>query len=84
MGKLTKAQETLKAHWFAFCDADPVPPDFTEEMEAAGLVEIRPVVSGDIEGDDFAAERGIVPGGMIWVLTPAGRAALARAQETSR
>jgi len=65
----------LRAYWADFCDCDPYPDDFPERMEAAGLIEIDSVSDIDLESA-FAAERGIEPGGSVWRLTPAGRAAL--------
>lgn len=62
----------LRAYWDAFCDADPCPDDFQYRMEAAGFITLRAVVEDDLD-DAFAAERGIVEGGTIWVLTPVGR-----------
>lgn len=73
-GELSPATE-LGAYWDAFCDADPAPDDFIDRMEAAGLVVLEGVTDEDLD-DAFAAERGIEPGGMIYRLTPAGRAAL--------
>lgn len=71
---LTPMQK-LRDLWCDFCDADPVPPSFLGEMEAAGLIECVPVTAEALD-DVFAAKRGIELGGMMWVLTPAGRAAL--------
>jgi len=67
----------LHEHWDAFCDADraDIPEDFEESMEAAGLIEFASVTENDLD-DAFAEERGIAPGGAIWRLTKAGRAAL--------
>lgn len=77
MDKLTEAQRDLREHWSDFCDADPFEgyDTFTERMEAAGLIDLVEVDDEALE-DPFAAERGIYPGGMMWGLTPAGRAAL--------
>lgn len=74
--KLT-AHEDLRLHWDDFCDADLFEgrDTFVERMEAAGLIELVPVNDEALE-EAFAAERGIEPGGNMWVLTPAGRAAL--------
>ena len=74
--KLTEERE-LVAHWGDFCDADPFDgsDNFPERMEAAGLIELVPVTDEALE-DPFAYERGIERGGMMWQLTPAGRAAL--------
>jgi hypothetical protein len=65
----------LRAHWGAFCDADPTPDDFIDRMEAAGYARLRSVKRADLEGS-FASERGIYAGGQIWELTAKGRAAL--------
>ena len=70
-----KAAVELRDWWSAFCDADYLPEEFEERMEEAGLIELVPV-DDDALDDAFAAERGIVPGGMMWVATKAGRAAL--------
>ena len=72
--RLAPADE-LRAFWAARCDADAYPEDFDERMEAAGLITLDAVDDDDLE-DAFAYERGIEPGGMVWRLTPAGRAAL--------
>lgn len=76
------AAQKLRAHWGDFCDADPTPEGFAEEMEAAGFIEVDAVTEDDLESP-FAAERGIEPGGSIWRLTASGRASLA-AQAVSR
>ena len=65
----------LAAYWDAFCDAEQVPDDFVDRMEDAGLVSLEDVTDEDLY-DVFASERGIEPGGMIYRLTSAGRAAL--------
>lgn len=49
-------------------------------MEAAGYIELVPV-DDDALDSAFAAERGIEPGGMMWQLTDAGRAALEQSRE---
>lgn len=73
--RLTEAEwrdrEMLRAHWDAFSQADPVPEDFINRMEAAGFAAIRPVRKRDLE-ESFAAERGIEPDGMLWELTRKG------------
>lgn len=66
------AEQKLRALWHVFCDADPVPPEFVDEMEAAGFATLRPVTKDDLE-ESFAAERGIEAGGSVWVLTAAGQ-----------
>lgn len=81
MRRLTEAEwrtlDEFRKHWDSFCDADYFKGahDFSERMEAAGLVELVPV-DDDALNDAFAEERGIVSGGMMWVLTEAGRLAL--------
>ena len=75
-GGLAPAVE-LEAYWDAFCDCDPSPDDFADRMEAAGLIFLDGVTDDDLD-DAFASERGIEPGGLIWRLTPAGRAALSQ------
>ena len=67
--------DEFRRDWNAFCDADPVAPDFAERMEAAGFIELVPVDDEALD-DPFAYERGIEPGGLMWDLTPAGRSAL--------
>jgi hypothetical protein len=69
--------EDLRAHWHAFCDADPFEGSdtFADRMEAAGFIHLRPVTVYDLQ-DAFAAERGIQRGGMLWELTDAGHAAV--------
>ncbi len=74
-----RLREELRQYWTAFCDADPVPGDFIDKMEAAGFVEIRPVTRDDLQSD-FAEERGIYKGGTVWDLTPKGRAILVPAE----
>jgi hypothetical protein len=66
-------EEDLRAHWNAACDADWFEGchDFMERMEAAGFCDLFPVEPEHLD-DPFAAERGIEPGGMIWVLTEKG------------
>ncbi|MDA8251642.1 MAG: hypothetical protein M0Z28_21070 [Rhodospirillales bacterium] len=74
--RLTEAEwrdrEMLRQHWGAFCDADLVPEGFTDRMEAAGFIAIRPVKKRDLDAP-FAYERGIEAGGMLWELTSKGR-----------
>jgi hypothetical protein len=65
----------LRAYWGAFCDCDPSPDDFGDRMEHAGLIVLEGVSEDDLD-EAFAAERGIVPGGLIWRLTKAGDAAM--------
>lgn len=72
-------EQKLRACWSDFCDADPTPADFIEDMEKAGFLSLRSVTKADVEGDDFSHERGIVLGGTLWELTEAGRAALSKA-----
>lgn len=78
--RLTEAEwrdrESLRQHWVAFCDADIVPEDFIDRMEAAGFARLRKVTRDDLQST-FADERGIERGGHVWVLTEAGSAALA-------
>ena len=73
------AVQRLQALWRAFCDADPVPPEFIDDMEKVGFAQLRSVEDADLE-EAFAAERGIEPGGLLWELTDAGRRALAKAE----
>ena len=75
------AADLLRSNWVSFCDADAFPgiDTFADAMEAAGYIELVPVTKEALE-DSFAAERGIEPGGMMYRLTEAGRAAIATAQ----
>jgi hypothetical protein len=76
--KLTK--DEFREHWPAFCDCDPVPvEDFADKAEEAGFIYTRGVEEEDLERS-FAAELGIEPGGLVYDLTPAGRAALEQPQ----
>lgn len=72
-----KATMDLCANWGRFCDADPFDgaDTFTDRMEAAGLIELVPVDDEALE-QSFAAERGIEPGGTMWVLTDIGQQAV--------
>lgn len=69
----TPADILLKEHWEDFTDCKPVPDDFLEAMEKAGLVEFRRVTRDDLE-QSGAEDRGIEKGGMCWSLTAAGEA----------
>lgn len=73
------AADELRAHWNQFCDADYFDEldGFEDRMEQAGLIELVPVADEHLD-DAFAYERGIEPGGMVWQLTAAGRAAFTR------
>lgn len=82
-GKLTP-KEALRRYWSAYCDADwhLIDDDACEDggslpdtWEAAKLIKLDAVNNYDLD-DSFASERGIVPGGSVWRLTTAGRAAL--------
>ncbi len=72
-----EACRELRRHWNDFCDADPFPESdtFADRAEEFGLIELVPVTKDALESS-FAAERGIEPGGMMWVLTAAGRAVI--------
>ncbi len=80
--QMTAAQK-LRAYWHDRCDADPVPDEFDDEMEAAGYISARAVTDDDLD-ESFAYERGIFPGGMVWELTSAGRAALAEGSRNGK
>jgi len=69
-------EQKLCAYWHDRCDADPVPPEFDQDMEAAGLIAFRAVTKRNVEESSFATELGIELGGYLWELTDAGRAAL--------
>lgn len=73
----------LRAHWNAFCDADPFEgaDTFADRMEAHGLIQLRAVTVHDLE-ESFAAERGIEKGGSIWVLTKKGRAVVTSGKQS--
>ena len=73
--QMTTAQK-LRAYWHDRCDLDPVPDGYDDEMETAGFISMRAVTDDDLD-ESFAYERGIFPGGTVWELTDAGRAALA-------
>lgn len=80
------AEQKLRACWAAFCDADPVPTEFIEDMEAAGLVELqllnkREAKAVMAEDGFWEAKYGDHQPTSIFVLTDAGRAALAQLQE---
>lgn len=79
--KLTEQEwrdrEDLRLHWYDFARCDYYEADFAERMEAAGLVYLRAVDDDDLE-QFFADELGIELGGMVWDLTPAGRALLTK------
>ncbi len=71
-----KLHEDLTSNWDAFCDADPLPyfrDDFPESLERAGYATLRSVNDEDLDCS-FAADRGIITDGDIWVLTPLGLA----------
>ncbi len=78
MAEQTAPADDLRAYWHLFCDCDLFEgaDTFAERMEAAGLIELRDVEQSDIDSVMFASELGIELGGMIWVLTDAGLAAL--------
>jgi len=77
--KLTPEHE-LRAFWWDACDGGPTPDGFTDRMSTAGLIDLRPVNSDDLD-DAFADEHGIVPGGEVWDLTEAGRRALEKTND---
>ena len=87
--KLTESEwrnvDDLRKHWADFCDCTPFDGSdtFPERMEAAGYIELVPVDDEALQSS-FADELGIEPGGMMWVLTDAGRRALAEQEGTSR
>jgi len=75
--------EEFRRDWPGFCDADPVAPDFTERMEAAGLIELRWLDEGEaqatVDADPFWTDKfGDQMPSSVYVLTDAGRAALAK------
>ena len=76
-------KDTFADEWRRFCDADPTnDPDFTDKARSAGLIDLVSVTK-DALSDPFAAERGIVPGGQMYVLTPAGRKRFGAAEKQS-
>lgn len=76
---LTETQRIdLTERWDQFCDQDELsgnrdPDEYTADLLLDGFADIREVERDDLE-DPFAYERGIEPGGMIYVLTPLGAA----------
>ena len=73
--------QKLRAYWADFCDADAVPPDFADEMESAGLVELQWLDEGEaqatVDADMYWRDKfGDEMPSSVYVLTPAGRAAL--------
>lgn len=66
------SEQKLRAFWMDFCQADPVPPEFTDDMEAAGFMFLDDVDEDDLQ-TAFASELGIEPGGRVWRLTDEGR-----------
>jgi len=70
-------QQKMRAFWADFCDAEPVPPEFIDDMEVARFSELTPTTDDDLNSP-FAYERGIERGGYVWRLTEAGRAALSQ------
>lgn len=81
--KMTEAEwrnlEDLRKHWNDYCDSDPFEGSdtFIERMEQQGYAELVPVTEEALN-ESFAAERGIEPGGVMWQLTDAGRAAITK------
>lgn len=78
----------LTTTWDSFCDCDPLPEGvdhdlYVQRLEDEGLLEWRSVDDDDLE-DAFAEERGIVPGGMVYSLTPLGLAVRASLASTVR
>lgn len=77
--KLTETQRLdLTERWGAFCDKDELsgnrdPDEYVADMLLDGFADLRAVEPDDLD-DAFAWERGIEPGGMIYVLTPLGHA----------
>lgn len=65
-------EQKLRACWSDFCDADPTPVEFIDDMEKAGFISMRAVTESDVENDAYADERGIILGGMLWELTDLG------------
>lgn len=87
MARLTP-EEAFRRYWadFCECDCDRIDNDacgegvdLTDVWEEAGLIFLRSVDEDDLD-DVFAAERGIEPGGNVWDLTDAGRAALKKSE----
>lgn len=72
-------------YWNAFCDADhgDYPENFIEICEEDGLVELVPVTRDALD-EAFAFDRGIRPGGSMWVLTKAGHDLFNAAQKPRR
>lgn len=82
--QMTDTQK-LKGYWRDFCDADPVPPEFADEMEAAGLIELQSLTPREatriVSADPFwATKYGTETPSSIYVLTDAGRQALSEGE----
>jgi hypothetical protein len=74
-------EQKLRSLWGHFCDADAVPPEFADEMEAAGLIELQflSVKDGKQVMDEdlnWVAKYGTDVPTSIYVLTDAGHSAL--------
>ena len=71
-------RDDLLVRWPEFCDADPLSggrdqDEFVADMLLDDFIRLRDVQPDDLD-DPFAWERGIEPGGMVYVLTPLGEA----------
>lgn len=65
-------KDVFAEEWERFCDADPTEdPDFIDHALDAGLVTFKRVNKEALQ-EAFAAERGIIPGGEMYVLTKKG------------
>ncbi len=77
--KLTEIQRLdLTERWDQFCDCDPLSgnrdhEEYRADMLLDGFADLRAVDDDDLE-DPFAWDRGIVPGGEVYTLTPLGLA----------
>lgn len=81
------ARADLTSNWDAACDADwqlvtTDTADFFERQVAAGFAELVPVDRDALE-DPFAAERGIYPGGELYVLNSLGRTVRAHLESSN-
>ena len=75
-----QAEIDLRKNWNSFSEGTQFDGsgDFAERMEAAGLVELRPITKADL--DHFSAMRGHDVGTLWYGLTSAGAHALSEAK----
>src|SRR3546814_14429966 len=67
MSDTAKPGEILRAHWSAFCDADPVPvEEFAYRMEEAGLIALFEVTEQGLERAALAKIGRAAGGERVW------------------